>query len=202
MKEIVESKLNFSGKNIPEKVSKILPLALLEEVSTIIVEDLNETLRLLRDGYATPAMLMAGRIFENTVFDYYNEEYFDVNQDDDDDNDGDGDGDDGEGEQSNLLSLNLNDLYGFQYLENNDASSGETESEEEELSDKLGKRIEQLRAIVGEEVVEEFRTLKNLRNEAVHGDRRYGIKAATNFTKRVLRVVVLSYNGNHCVVPP
>src|SRR5271157_1537429 len=103
IKDFIESKLNFGAQNAPRTINRIFPQVIVDELPSIVVEDLNETFKLLKHDFATPAVVMTARVFENVIFDYFDEDFFNDNEDDDDDDE----------EDKNEWRDVYHQLYGF-----------------------------------------------------------------------------------------
>jgi len=74
---------NFTLSNIPRDIERLFPEPLLNVMPQFVKDDANDLLDLLRNGYQTPAILMAARIFESILFDYYDEDFFENDDDED-----------------------------------------------------------------------------------------------------------------------
>ena len=73
--------------------------------------------------------------------------------------------------------------------------------EVEDYPSSLSKLIDSLETLIPEIVITQMKELKNIRNEACHGNKRYSKHKTFMFIRKVLKVVVLVYNGNFGKLP-
>ena len=190
IQDIVKVKINFSIHNITPNIGRIFPKPLINQLDKIVLEDIKENLRTLKNKTYTASITMSARIFEGFIRDYFDEDYF--NEDEESDwiqtrND-------------NFQNEPYGQLFGEIYTIQPQLFILGGISEEDEpgpgFPTTLGGIIKKLNHYLPAEAVTEFNELRKIRNQAMHGKQRYSVDQALNYFKRVIKVLTLTYNGN------
>lgn len=70
------------------------------------------------------------------------------------------------------------------------------EDDEWQIPGTLGGIKYELNDYFPSEVIKEFDNLRSIRNQAMHGKKRYNENEALDVFRRVLKIIALTYNGN------